>query len=57
MLSLCGVTLMELLPLGSASGQSPGPQPADFDSRARQIMAQMTLDEEIAQLHGIRVWN
>ena len=54
MLALCCVTLMELLPLGSARAQAPAPQPADFDARARQIVAQMTLDEKIAQLHGIR---
>lgn len=29
-------------------------QSIDFDARARQIVAQMTLDEKIAQLHGIK---
>jgi beta-glucosidase len=45
---------MELLPLVSARAQAPASQPADFDARARQVVAQMTLDEKIAQLHGIR---
>jgi beta-glucosidase len=54
MLVLCCVTLIELLPVGCARTPAPGPQPAAFDARARQIVAQMTLDEKIAQLHGIR---
>jgi len=57
MLALCCVTLMELLPLGSARAQAPAPPPADFDARARRIVAQMTLDEKIAQLHGIQDTN
>jgi len=57
-LSLCCVTLAQLLPVGGARAQSPAAQPASqpaaFDARARQVVAQMTLDEKIAQLHGIR---
>ncbi|HXR07773.1 MAG TPA: glycoside hydrolase family 3 C-terminal domain-containing protein [Candidatus Acidoferrum sp.] len=51
---LCCVTLLPLLPPGSARAQAPGAPPADFEARARQIVAQMTLEEKIAQLHGIR---
>ena len=54
MLALCCFTLLNLLPLSRAGAQAPMPQPADFEARARQIVAQMTLDEKIAQLHGIR---
>ncbi len=54
MLVLGCVMLIELLPVGCARTPAPGPQPAAFDARARQIVAQMTLDEKIAQLHGIR---
>jgi beta-glucosidase len=48
---------MELPPLDSARAQAPAPQPADFDARAKQIVAQMTLDEKLDQLHGIRDTN
>ena len=44
---------MGLLPPGRAMAQAAATQP-DFDARARQVVAQMTLDEKIAQLHGIR---
>jgi len=57
MLALCFVTLIELLPPGSARAQAPGAEPADFDAKARRIVAQMTLDEKVAQLHGIRDTN
>ena len=48
--------LMGLLPLVGASAQGEG-TPTDFDARARQIVAQMTLDEKLTQLHGIRETN
>ena len=54
MLALCFVALTQLLFPRSARAQAPAPQPADSEARARQIVAQMTLDEKIAQLHGIR---
>jgi len=53
-LSLCCVTLFVLLHAGSARAQAPATSPADFDARAKQVVAQMTLEEKIAQLHGIR---
>jgi len=52
-LTLCCVSLMEALPLGRAMAQTPA-APQDFAARAKQVVAQMTLDEKIAQLHGIR---
>jgi beta-glucosidase len=44
-----------VLPLAAALSASAvrAQQPTDFDARARQIVAQMTLDEKIAQLHGV----
>ena len=44
---------MEALTTGRAGAQTPAAQ-RDFEARAKQVVAQMTLDEKIAQLHGIR---
>ena len=41
-----------LLPLGAARAR-PESAPEDFNARARKIVAQMTLDEKITQLHGL----
>ena len=46
---LAAVTLM-----ACAGVKVFGAQSNDYDARARKIVAQMTLDEKIAQLHGIR---
>jgi beta-glucosidase len=48
------VTLIELLAFGTATAQTPAPPATDNEARARQLVAQMTLDEKIDQLHGIR---
>ena len=56
MLALCCVTFLGPA-LDSARAQAPAQQPADFDARARQIVAQMTLDEKLDQLHGIKDTN
>jgi len=50
------VSFLQLLHPALAAAQAPAMQP-DFDARARQVVAQMTLDEKIAQLHGIRDTN
>ncbi|MBV9122193.1 MAG: glycoside hydrolase family 3 C-terminal domain-containing protein, partial [Planctomycetes bacterium] len=48
----CSVSALALLPMGSVTAAKRASRPADYDARARQIVAQMTLDEKIAQLHG-----
>jgi len=56
-LSLVGITAVLVLPLTSTSqtaAQQPAAQIEDYDAKARQIVAQMTLDEKISQLHGIK---
>lgn len=40
--------------IGSVGFSTMAAHSADYDAHARQIVAQMTLDEKIAQLHGIR---
>jgi beta-glucosidase len=53
LLTLACVALIEFFPATGAMAQTAAPQP-DFDARARQIVSRMTLDEKIAQLHGVR---
>jgi beta-glucosidase len=48
------VGLAALLPACGADSPDSGATSTNFDARARQIVAQMTLDEKIAQLHGIK---
>jgi beta-glucosidase len=43
-----------LFPATIVRGQTPASPTEDYDAQATQIVAQMTLDEKIAQLHGIK---
>ena len=47
------ITLLLLVCTTRAFAQAPAALD-DFDARAKKVVAQMTLDEKIAQLHGIR---
>ncbi len=51
--TLVGLSLLTLIAAGCAGSRQFGPD-SKYDSRARQVVAQMTLDEKIAQLHGIQ---
>ena len=45
---------LAISPPSARAEEKTAAQSTDFDARARQIVAQMTLDEKIAQLHGIK---
>src|SRR6185369_8987235 len=47
-------SLAVLLGLSALNGAIAQRSDAEYDSRARDVVAKMTLDEKISQLHGIR---
>jgi beta-glucosidase len=55
-LAVCSIAFIQSLPPAAAKADAPATQP-DFDARARQVVGQMTLDEKLDQLHGIRDTN